>query len=427
MTTERVLVTFLGGFHPKGPRGYQTTRYDFGNGAISDPTSFFADALLRHLRNAPSDWPTRLILCGTRSSMWDNLVERLLVDSDVDAPDDVELWDRLFSQASVAGVDDASLCELEARLAARFGVSVRCIAIPACVTEGEALGLVQTLAEVVGRGSSVVFDVTHGFRHLPMLALMAGLALEKLHNARIDAIYYGAIQLGSDGVSPVLRLEGWLQLVRWVRALELFDGTGDLSALAPVVQGVTSDPQAAGALRQAEFMEQLLRFNAVPAFARAGVATLRKADDPLARLFRPELERRLAWTREPTLWQQQRALARLYLQHGTLLRAAVTAFEAALSRMMGLEHDIPADVTDPKARDAAREKINERIRHRYRRGKLENHVDTAYARLRDVRNSLAHGSPPDDREARRAVESPESFHRAVERWLADLGEGDDGR
>ena len=61
----------------------------------------------------------------------------------------------------------------EQRLSEKFGIPVQCILISYARDASEQAAVLTRLAEAVQPGENIVLDITHGFRHLPMLALMA--------------------------------------------------------------------------------------------------------------------------------------------------------------------------------------------------------------------------------------------------------------
>ena len=62
------LVTFLGR-SPKEEGAYRATCYEFAEGDDCEPLAFFGWALQNRLQ------PERLVILGTRGSMWDHLFE----------------------------------------------------------------------------------------------------------------------------------------------------------------------------------------------------------------------------------------------------------------------------------------------------------------------------------------------------------------
>ena len=85
-------------------------------------------------------------------------------------------------------------------------------------------------------GENLSLDVTHGFRHLPMLALVAARYLARVVSVKVEELYYGALEMTTpDGETPVLRLGGLLAMLDWVEALAPYDKDGDSGVFAPLL------------------------------------------------------------------------------------------------------------------------------------------------------------------------------------------------
>lgn len=168
------LITFLGRV-PETEGGYRTTQYDFGDGRLSEPVAFLGWPLTERLN------PDRLVILGTTGSMWDHLFE---VDQDLG-----HQWksERLaLIEATAHGtVSGQHLTQLEPLLRDRFGLEVKLRLIPYCRNESEQVELLRSLADHVDAGDKVHIDITHGFRTLPMVSVMAALYLRRVRNAKI--------------------------------------------------------------------------------------------------------------------------------------------------------------------------------------------------------------------------------------------------
>lgn len=54
----------------------------------------------------------------------------------------------------------------------------------------------------------VSFDLTHGFRHLGMVGFLSAYMLKRVRDLSVRDLWYGALDMSRDGVTPVLRLDG---------------------------------------------------------------------------------------------------------------------------------------------------------------------------------------------------------------------------
>ncbi|MFQ3611586.1 MAG: TM1812 family CRISPR-associated protein, partial [Fimbriimonadales bacterium] len=173
----RILISFIGRGKPIGdssrPGKYTHTTYDFsrlsGGGTYS--ASLAGIALLQYLDSIHHP-PDRWVVLGTAQSSWDALIESI--------PD--ELWDDQLTdvatqiEAVVRNPDGATiplsqplLDEWSSALSNRMNREVVCRLIGYNTERDEHMALWDILQSQVRSKDSVVLDVSHGFRHLPML------------------------------------------------------------------------------------------------------------------------------------------------------------------------------------------------------------------------------------------------------------------
>ncbi|WP_372426171.1 TIGR02221 family CRISPR-associated protein [Salinarimonas chemoclinalis] len=412
MTAPRILLTFLGAGQ------YTPTTYRFASGAERE-TAFFGTALVEELR-AEGMAPDRVVLAGTSGSGWGVALRALDGESDLQA----RLHAEAEANAKAYGnaFDEALLEEARERFTAAYGTTVEPVVLPYGRTEAEALSLLPLLHDRVPPYARLVLDVTNGLRHLPMTALAAALALETLAPAPIDGVYYGAQSMKTEtGAAPVLRLDGLIQLMRWVRALAVYDATGRIGPLARAVEGgaaTRGDADLAASLDHADFLEQAGRLDeAVPALD-ALVSALASAQGPVAPLVAPALSARLAWRANATHSARQAALARTALAAGDYLRAALHGFEAEVSRRMEAEGKDPRD---RKARTRAQELHGKDavaiVEKNAPASERERAAAATHLDLKNLRNALAHGTEPRGEALKAALADKGALVALLERLL----------
>lgn len=367
------LITFLGRV-PKTENGYRRTRYEFGNGDKTDPLAFFGWALIERLA------ASRVVILGTRGSMWDHLFEGDLDLGDHAAHDRLALIEAVGNQA----VDQALLDALAPVLAGRLGVEVVLRLIPYARTEDEQIEVLRIMAEVVADGQRVHLDVTHGFRHLPMLALMSALHLRISRGAHIDGIWYGAFDPDTNS-APVYDLVGLMKLAEGLQALASFDKDGDYGVFVPLLRGRVPD-EAVAAMERASYYENILNVAAATGKLREARRALERAKATLApdlALLWPTIDERLRWVEEERQFEKQLALARQCLARQDYLRATLYAYEAVITRLCQQQR---VNANDFESREQARKGYEERIsvddRAQWER----------YSLLKNLRNQVAHGT-----------------------------------
>ncbi|MDD3649937.1 TIGR02221 family CRISPR-associated protein [Immundisolibacter sp.] len=394
------LVSFLGRGRDNPTSGYREASYRFADGRTAT-TPFFGLALARHLD------PDLLVLLGTESSMWDVLVENLPGIGEADEALRLELM-----EAVAAGRVTADLLGRAQPLIERaIGRSVRLKLIPFGRDAAEQRQILECIEQAAGRGE-VSLDVTHGFRHLPMLSLVSAFVLERLGRT-VTGIYYGALEMTADGHTPVLRLDGLLAIQRWVEALAVFDASGDYRVFAPLLaaDGVAADKTHC--LEEAAFFE---RTSNVADAARQLATFLPALDAPLpgaSGLFQKRLRERLAWAREPDLATRQRKLAHQHLNRGDFVRAAIFGYESLLSRLCLEQGHDPLDY-------AARERLARAFGEELHAGEHADWKREAFLTLKNLRNALAHGTPPTREALRPKLRDRDKLAAEIQRCLHRL-------
>ncbi|MCG5501539.1 TIGR02221 family CRISPR-associated protein [Ectothiorhodospira lacustris] len=379
MTT---LLTFLGRA-PRQEGRYRTTCYDFGDGMDAEPTAFFGWPLRRRLG------AERLIIMGTSGSMWDHLF-----DDGVNLPEGDHL--RLIQAVEEKRVTPDLLAPLTGPLADHLGCEVHLVLIPYCRTEKEQTDILSIMAHHVQANDRVHIDVTHGFRHLPMLALLAALYLRVARGASIDGIWYGAYDPDT-GQAPVHNLIGLLGIADWLQTLNTYDKDGDYGAFAPLLG------PAGEQLARAAFLERTNN----PVKAREALTGWSSkpdrfpADDPAATLFRRELEQRVAWhkRRDRAAWEG--ALARQYLDREDYVRAAIFSLESVISAEVLRSG---GQVNQYEDRETARDTLK--------------HSAEGFRQLNHLRNALTHGLQAHDGKIERFLLD----EIRLKRKLKELGE-----
>jgi len=110
--------------------------------------------------------------------------------------------------------------------------------IPRGRSENEIWKIFDDTSNQINDGDEVIFDITHGFRSLPLLAIIILNYVRVLKNARISGVYYGAVEsLGTihdiekmyikDRDAPIFDLTPFIYLFDWTSAIDDFLTYGD--------------------------------------------------------------------------------------------------------------------------------------------------------------------------------------------------------
>lgn len=94
--------------------------------------------------------------------------------------------------------------------------------------------LFEMLTNCLEEGDHVIFDITHSFRSLPVLALIAISYLRVVRNVKIEGLIYGAFEAKNKETNqtPTFDLLPMVSLLEWTTATDQFIKTGNGQALA---------------------------------------------------------------------------------------------------------------------------------------------------------------------------------------------------
>lgn len=354
MTT---LISFLG-TGQKG-KGYEATNYTLNDQEF--PEKYISISLTKAIK------PKKLILLGTAGSVWDVFFEEGIDNLENE-------WLQLSEKVANQAVTQDDLQPFESYLSDKFKIEVHCILISFARDTHEQTDILLKLEKNLENGEKVVLDVTHGFRHLPMLALVAARFLKQVKQIDVEHIYYGAFDMKQDNKCPILNLDGMLNMLDWVDALSTFDKDGDYSSFAPLLVKEGFSENDADQLKQAAYFERTTNSSGASQKLNTVFKSLDKLNSPLFNLFKPQLAKRLVWFKENNRGLREQQLAQEYLQRKDYLRAVIFAQEGIISDSLSQDK---ADENDFSLRKEKSDFLAEK--------------NLVFKELRDLRNTLAHG------------------------------------
>lgn len=386
------LITFLGRT-PKDNDGYRKTKYIFPDQKQTDPVAFFGWVLRQRYQ------PQRMIVLGTTGSMWEHLFEGDIELGDAGADERLAL----ISACEHKQVTQPQLDSLSPYLTRQLGCEVRLCLIPYARDEAEQVDLLKIISEQVPVGEVVQIDVTHGFRHLPMLSLLAALYLRMTRKAQIEHIWYGAFDPDA-GVAPVYDLTGLLRIADGLQSLSSFDKDGDYGVFLPLLQKSGLDADIAQRLREAAYFENILNVGEATGKLRQAMDGLKQAVlEPDAQLFLPLITERISWLEEDRQFQKLTHLAERALERKDYLRSILYAYEAVITRLCQREN---RPITSFEDREEARRQYEAGLNQ----GSEEKND---YALLKNLRNQVAHGTRGQTAEVQRNLLSEEKMRNTL--------------
>lgn len=360
------MITFLGKVDKKDGEQYKEANYDFGDG-VDHISRFFGKALKDFAQ------PDKVILLGTSGSMWDVLVESIL---ESDAEDDQKYIenlllhsteeDNLKSSVEKNNVTQEQLDFFKPFVTGLLGEDCSLKIIPYGDDEHEQIEILQKMAEGIGKGDEVTLDITHGFRHLPMLGLLSAMYLQVAKKAEIKNIYYAALDRTPKddpaARTPVMKLKGLLTIAKWINALDGFDKTKNILPFSKLFENEGVEKETADLLKRIAFFENILDVSKAKQASEAFDLKTKGTILPrIAGLFQDGLNERISWYKDSGIYQRQRSRAEFYLQQHDFVRAAAMGFETLLTFYLEDANKSLVFKLDPESyedRDEIKENLN---------------------------------------------------------------------
>ncbi|MCX7639556.1 MAG: TIGR02221 family CRISPR-associated protein, partial [Pyrinomonadaceae bacterium] len=104
-------------------------------------------------------------------------------------------------------------------------------------SEEELWEIFDKISSSLKEGESVVFDITHAFRSIPLICLLVIALLRETKNIKLEAVVYGAFEAkDAENRVPVFDLTPFIELFDWITATRQFKETGNAKLLTEVLQ-----------------------------------------------------------------------------------------------------------------------------------------------------------------------------------------------
>ncbi len=224
---DYTLITSIGTGMYKKEGGYRITTYLFNNGKTYESRLFF-DAILK-TEFKPIK---KIIFIGTYISSWDVLI---------DDKKDSNLWADVYEEINEKGLspDSELIPKIKAHLKEQYSVEIEILVhtniIDSDTTE-EIFNIYKSVVPYIREDSNVLFDITHGFRSMPILMYQAlqfaSNGNTKLQN--VELIYGEYIE--NEKISRVRDLSNYWHYARITDAISVFKAKLDGFALAGLLK-----------------------------------------------------------------------------------------------------------------------------------------------------------------------------------------------
>jgi CRISPR-associated Csx2 family protein len=394
----KTLVTFLGRGRENRDTGYRETTYEFPDGSKTT-TAFFGPALAKHI-NA-----NRIVILGTKSSQWGVLVENLAAEGE---EEDARL--DLMEAETEGVIEQKHLEKVVVLIKKAVGCEIVPCLIPFGKNESDQYKILDAIAENVKEGT-VDFDLTHGFRHFGMIGFLSTFMLAHVRDLNVNNLWYGALDMTQDGITPVLKLEGLDRVRQWVDALNRFDATGNYRVFGPLLTKDGVEKNKAKHLEKAAFYERTLNLTAAAVEIRNFIPVLKSNLTGASGLFQKRLAERLTWVNLDKLSKQQAELARRYLKRRDYVRAALFGWESLVSQECENQKADPNDRQERAAQNVLTAVDNWPLRE----GQESSDNREACQYLNQIRNAFAHGTSPNNKEVRKMLKDEVKLNEGLKK------------
>jgi CRISPR-associated DxTHG motif protein len=132
------------------------------------------------------------------------------------------------------------------------------IDIPSGQSEDELWKIFEAVVNSVEPGETIVLDVTHSFRSIPLFVFLAGIYLQKARNVTIAGVYYGAYERDRER-SPIFDLTPTLKFAEWLTATDKFLNTGSAKELGQLLSTIQQDFYRQGHQKQKSISPKSLK------------------------------------------------------------------------------------------------------------------------------------------------------------------------
>jgi CRISPR-associated DxTHG motif protein len=221
-------------------RGYERTIYRFPNNQEYE-TSLFLEAVLK-----TTMWPIKkVILIGTRTTSWDALIPNRESDENVD------FWQKILDECEdrERGVGDESIKELEAKLPSWYDNTKFKIMPPhtdqiSFANVEDVFSIYKEIPNELEPDTDVLFDITHGFRSMPLLIFQSlQLNSSKINDRNVLMIYGELSSTTAEGkrISEVRDLSKYWDYYEISAARKLFESKFDGKILAEKIKPFWED------------------------------------------------------------------------------------------------------------------------------------------------------------------------------------------
>lgn len=295
---------------------------------------------------------------GTRDAMWDVLYYHCLMANDDELTDEqAQIFDEIEQAVTNRAFDQKG--ELLDHVAKAFASltnirSCRCHLIPLGTNENELWKIfkLMTSPKLELDGHKISIDVTNSLRFHPIFLVLTLNYFQSVSpKTSFGSLFYGAFELRWDynGLVPILDLNAFIDMMKWVDAAQAFRQYGDATPLAQLIEENSSAPSLVAAMKDFSKAIQMNIVDTIEESAEQLTGQLSPLDDnlpPALHFIAPRLSEfpnKLNQTERS--WKTMLFVARYHFDNGHIGLSVLAAWEAVIERMAeiyqvdGRDHD----------------------------------------------------------------------------------------
>lgn len=381
-----------------GSSKYQQCTYAMADGTQIS-SSIFSAALIHNTKEQKSP-VERVILIGTTDSGWNTTLVELLSDRLLRDQYALDQEERLTQAIRMNAVSQSALDESAGILSRELGLDFQLVLVPRAVDQTEQEDFVGKVLNALQGTTFLHVDVTHGYRHWPILLSQVAFLFKQTHSMSIERISYGFLDNNNAGNGKEVILDTYLGVGERTAAAAFFKQTWDSRVLKKLLP---EDKRLSLFTSQLEKFTFMLSMNNIDqaraaahqilAFFRSDDSTCRGVLFPFYDLIKSTLERLASGGNSS--WQHDREFFKGLIEHGDFYRAVMFLWESCLTKILrhSLESLYP---NNPRLLNEALHNLRVRQcmtvwsvhkREFHRNGEFRRHVRT----LNQLRNFVAHG------------------------------------
>jgi len=377
---KKILISFIGTGRPaqgEEEKEYQKARYLLPEGSFQDST-LVTSVLYNYLK------PDKLVVIGTPESIWSELskIAPELLEKD-------PLYEEVLDATWFRKMNEDLLKKWEDFLKKQLGIDIKLFLINSNSQEAEDIFDIL-YSEIPENIEEVYLDITHAFRHFPMIAAFSLPVLKYIKNFKNLNLIYGKL-VKYPQPSPIIFMKTPNRLLELLEAISLTENSGNFEKFADIFD----EPKIKELYLKVETNRRISnqQLNKLAQNLPKNDNIQRFAAQYLTdKVFQEIKGENLA------LRMAKRAL--FFAQRNQFLKAYTLIYEAILNTQPTPQ----IDGTEKDIYDEKRMRLESSLNSKQRK---------TYHTIRLVRNAIAHGSEPKDSEIKQILANEEELKRWV--------------